>query len=151
MATKIKSERKTVRVKDVRKHELADFDYDYTPTDSTCPFKTIVDQLQEPGFEYMFAYNSPERIDRLYRENWVAVSPERLNNKRTFSDLKNEQKLYITSGDTVLLERDKRYGDRERSAYEKHGLVAVDNTLKNLRLTDVRNPRNPFSNDSFIR
>ena len=70
--------------RDIREHELEGSDFDLMLTDSTCPFKALIDEIMQPGEEYYFAYNNPERINRLLAKKWYVVSPDRLKNKRTF-------------------------------------------------------------------
>ncbi len=88
MATKIKpdnnSEFKSID-RDIREHDWDKDDFDLDFTDSTCPFTAIVDEIKEPGMEYYFALNSPERIDRLLSRKWSVVDPDRLSNKQTFT------------------------------------------------------------------
>ena len=45
------------------------------------------------------------------------VDPDRLSNKQTFTQARKglEARDCITTGDTILLERDVRYGDKERA------------------------------------
>jgi hypothetical protein len=44
--------------RDIREHELEGSDFDLMLTDSTCPFKALIDEIMQPGEEYYFAYNN---------------------------------------------------------------------------------------------
>ena len=54
---------------------------------------------------------------RLLSRKWRVVDPDRLSNKQTFTQARKglEARDCITTGDTILLERDVRYGDKERA------------------------------------
>ncbi len=148
MATKIKpdnnSEFKSID-RDIREHDWDKDDFDLDFTDSTCPFTTIVDEIKEPGMEYYFALNSPERIDRLLSRKWSVVDPDRLSNKQTFTQARKglEARDCITTGDTILLERDVRYGDKERAHLKQKNTNIMHDTLAGLT-TDVYRVNSPF-------
>ena len=148
MATKIKpdtnSEFKSID-RDIREHDWDKDDFDLDFTDSTCPFTTIVDEIKEPGMEYYFALNSPERIDRLLSRKWRVVDPDRLSNKQTFTQARKglEARDCITTGDTILLERDVRYGDKERVYLKQKNTNIMHDTLAGLT-TDVYRVNSPF-------
>ena len=134
--------------RDIREHDLEQDDFDYRPTDSTCPFKALIDEIKQPHEEYYFALNSPDRINRLLAQKWYIVSPDRLKNKRTYrGDLRAENDC-ITTGDTILLARDDRYGIKEREYYEKKSVRIMRDTLQRVK-TDVFNPLMPFSDKSY--
>ena len=148
MATKIKpdnnSEFKSID-RDIREHDWDKDDFDLDFTDSTCPFTAIVDEIKEPGMEYYFALNSPERIDRLLSRKWSVVDPDRLSNKQTFTQARKglEARDCITTGDTILLERDVRYGDKERGHLKQKNTNIMHDTLAGLT-TDVYRVNSPF-------
>lgn len=130
--------------RDIREHELENSDFDLMFTDSTCPFKSLIDEINQPGEEYYFAFNSPERINRLLAKKWYLVSPERLKNKRTYrGDLRSENDC-ITTGDTIVLARDERYGIKEQEYYENKAIRVMRDTLQKVQ-TDIYNPVMPFS------
>jgi hypothetical protein len=130
--------------RDIREHDLEVSDFDLMLTDSTCPFKSLIDEIKEPGEEYYFAFNSSERINRLLAKKWYIVSPDRLKNKRTYRrDLRSENDC-ITTGDTILLARDERYGLKEQQYYEQKAVRVMRDTLQKVQ-TDIYNPVMPFS------
>lgn len=130
--------------RDIREHDLENSDFDLMFTDSTCPFKSLIDEIKQPGEEYYFAYNNPERINRLLAKKWYIVSPDRLKNKRTYKgDLRAENDC-ITTGDTILLARDERYGIKEQEYYENKAIRVMRDTLQKVQ-TDIYNPLMPFS------
>jgi hypothetical protein len=149
MATKYKADNnvefKTID-RDIRKHEWNDDDFDLSFTDSTSPFDVIIAEIEEPGMEYYFALNSPERLDRLMTKGWRVVSPDRLANKRNFTAERKglDAKDCITTGDTILLERPMRFGDKERAHFNEKSTTVMKDTLTKMR-TDIYNPANPFS------
>lgn len=131
--------------RDIREHEWAESDFDLAFTDSTCPFEAILSEIREVGMDYYFALNSPERIDRLLIKKWRLVSNDRLRNKRTFSlSFRKEVSDYITTGDVILLEREKKYGDYENRVQEERNIQMMQSTLNNVD-TDAVNPYSPFS------
>ena len=130
--------------RDIREHDLENNDFDLMFTDSTCPFKALIDEIMQPGEEYYFAFNSPERINRLLAKKWYVVSPDRLKNKRTYrGDLRSENDC-ITTGDTIVLARDERYGIKEQEYYENKAIRVMRDTLQKVQ-TDIYNPVMPFS------
>ena len=130
--------------RDIREHDLENNDFDLMFTDSTCPFKVLIDEIMQPGEEYYFAFNSPERINRLLAKKWYIVSPDRLKNKRTYrGDLRSENDC-ITTGDTIVLARDERYGIKEQEYYENKAIRVMRDTLQKVQ-TDIYNPVMPFS------
>ena len=130
--------------RDIREHDLEHNDFDLTFTDSTCPFKALIDEIKQPGEEYYFAFNSPERINRLLAKKWYIVSPDRLKNKRTYrGDLRSENDC-ITTGDTIVLARDERYGIKEQEYYQNKAIRVMRDTLQKVQ-TDIYNPVMPFS------
>ena len=130
--------------RDIREHDLEASDFDLMLTDSTCPFKALIDEIKQPGEEYYFAFNSPERINRLLAKKWYIVSPDRLKNKRTYrGDLRSENDC-ITTGDTIVLARDERYGLKEQQYYEQKAVRVMRDTLQKVQ-TDIYNPVMPFS------
>ena len=151
MAVKYKEDKNTEFKsldRDIREHQLSDSDFDLGFTDSTCPFGALVEEIYEPGEEYTFALNSPERIDRLLARKWSIVSPDRLQNKRTYRSDKRADNDCITTGDTIVLTRDQRYGDKERKHYDDLGVRVVRDSLQRIQ-TDVFNPLQPFSDKSY--
>lgn len=130
--------------RDIREHELEGSDFDLMLTDSTCPFTSLIDEIKEPGEEYYFAYNNPERINRLLAKKWYIVSPDRLKNKRTYRGNLREENDCITTGDTILLARDERYGLKEQQYYEQKAVRVMRDTLQKVQ-TDIYNPVMPFS------
>lgn len=151
MAVKYKEDKNTEFKsldRDIREHDLSDSDFDLQFADSTCPFYALITEVKQPGEEYYFALNSPERIDRLLAKKWYIVSPDRLQNKRTYRADKRGENDCITTGDTILLARDVRYGDRERKHYEDLGVRVMRDTLERME-TDVFNPLQPFSDKSY--
>ena len=151
MATKFKQDQniefKSID-RDIREHELSDSDFDLQFTDSTCPFDAIIREIKQDGEEYYFALNSPDRIDRLLTKKWYIVSPDRLQNKRTYRADKREERDCITTGDTILLARDIRYGEKERQHYQNLGVKVMRDTLQRVQ-TDAYNPLMPFSSQSY--
>ena len=134
--------------RDIRDHDLENNNFDLMFTDSTCPFKSLIDEIKQPGEEYYFAYNNPERINRLLAKKWYVVSPERLQNKRTYrKDLRDESDS-ITTGDTIVLARDERYGLKERQYYEQKAEKVMIDTLQKIQ-TDIYNPLMPFSEKGY--
>lgn len=134
--------------RDIREHDLENNNFDLMFTDSTCPFKSLIDEIKQPGEEYYFAFNSPERINRLLARKWYVVSPERLQNKRTYrKDLWDESDS-ITTGDTIVLARDERYGLKERQYYEQKAEKVMIDTLQKIQ-TDIYNPLMPFSEKGY--
>ena len=130
--------------RDIREHDLEHNDFDLMFTDSTSPFKALIEEIMQPGEEYYFAFNSPERINRLLAKKWYIVSPDRLKNKRTYrGDLRSENDC-ITTGDTILLARDERYGIKEQEYYENKAIRVMRDTLQKVQ-TDIYNPVMPFS------
>jgi len=130
--------------RDIREHDLENNDFDLMFSDSTCPFKSLIDEIKQPGEEYYFAFNSPERINRLLAKKWYIVSPDRLKNKRTYrGDLRSENDC-ITTGDTIVLARDERYGIKEQEYYESKAIRVMRDTLTKVQ-TDIYNPVMPFS------
>lgn len=130
--------------RDIREHDLEASDFDLMLTDSTCPFKALIDEIKQPGEEYYFAFNSPERINRLLAKKWYIVSPDRLKNKRTYRGNLREENDCITTGDTILLARDERYGLKEQQYYEQKAVRVMRDTLQKVQ-TDIYNPVMPFS------
>jgi hypothetical protein len=130
--------------RDIREHDLEASDFDLMLTDSTCPFKSLIDEIKEPGEEYYFAYNNPERINRLLAKKWYILSPDRLKNKRTYRGNLREENDCITTGDTILLARDERYGLKEQQYYEQKAVRVMRDTLQKVQ-TDIYNPVMPFS------
>jgi hypothetical protein len=149
MATKIKHDNmpefKSVD-RDIREHDWSADDFDLSFTDSTCPFSAIVEEVRTPDMEYMFALNNPERIDRLMVKKWVPVDPSRLANKQTFTQARKNAAIRdcITTGDTLLLERHIRYGNREREFLQQKNNVVMNNTVSGLVQTDIRQILSPF-------
>lgn len=136
--------------RDIREHEIEKDDFDLNFTDSSCPFQALVDEIKQPGEQYYFALNSPERINRLLAKKWYVVSPERLKNKRTYrKDLRDESDC-ITTGDTIMLARDERYGIKEQEYYNQKSENIMLDTLQKVQ-TDVYNPVLPFSDKSYSR
>lgn len=134
--------------RDIREHELENNDFDLMFTDSTCPFKSLIDEIKQPGEEYYFAFNSPERINRLLTKKWYLVSPERLKNKRTYRKDLREESDSITTGDTIVLARDERYGLKEQQYYEQKAEKVMIDTLQKVQ-TDIYNPVMPFSEKGY--
>jgi hypothetical protein len=148
MTVKYKTDKKASfkGARDIRKHEWDDLDYDVSFTDSTSPFDEIVAEIREPGMEYYFALNAPERLDRLYIRHWRMVDPDRLTNKRNFTtnSKKSEDRDSITTGDTILLERPARFGDKEKDYLYNKNIQVVRDGLKPMK-TDIYNVANPFA------
>ena len=134
--------------RDIREHDLENSDFDLMFTDSTCPFKSLIDEIKQPGEEYYFAYNNPERINRLLVKKWYVVSPERLKNKRTYRKDLREESDSITTGDTIVLARDERYGLKEQQYYEQKAEKVMIDTLQKVQ-TDIYNPVMPFSEKGY--
>ena len=134
--------------RDIREHDLENNDFDLNFTDSTCPFQAIIDEIKQPGEEYYFALNAPERINRLLAKKWYVVSPERLKNKRTYRKDLREESDSITTGDTIVLARDERYGIKEKQYYEKKAEKVMIDTLQKVQ-TDIYNPVMPFSEKGY--
>jgi len=77
---------------------------------------------------------------------WVFfyTGPDRLKNKRTYrGDLRSENDC-ITTGDTIVLARDERYGLKEQQYYEQKAVRVMRDTLQKVQ-TDIYNPVMPFS------
>lgn len=148
MATKFKTdtnaEFKSID-RDIREHDWDRDDFDLDFTDSTCPFTAIVDEIKVEGMEYYFVLNSPERIDRFMARKWHVVDPDRLSNKQTFTRERKgiEARDCITTGDTILLERDIRYGDKEREHLNRRSTNIMRDTLAGLT-TDIYSATAPF-------
>lgn len=148
MATKFKedinSEFKSLD-RDIREHDWDKNDFDLDFTNSDCPFTAIIEEIKEPSMEYYFALNSPERIDRLLTRKWNVVDPDRLSSKQTFTKARKgiEARDCITTGDTILLERDARYGNKEREHLKQKNNVVMRDSLKNVT-TDIYTLNTPF-------
>jgi hypothetical protein len=54
----------------------------------------------------------------------------------------------LTTGDTILLARDERYGIKEREHYEKKAVTIMKDTLQRVN-TDAYNPILPFSDKAY--
>jgi hypothetical protein len=134
--------------RDIREHKLNDHNFDLSFTDSTCPFEAMIDEIKQPGEEYYFALNASERINRLLAKGWYIVSPDRLKNKRAYRKDLREEADSITTGDTILLARDERYGIKEREHYEKKAVTIMKDTLQRVN-TDAYNPILPFSDKAY--
>lgn len=152
MAVKFKQDKNTEFKsldRDIREHELSNSDFDLVYTDSTCPFAAIIDEIKQPGEEYLFALNSPERINKVINKKWYMVSPDRLKTKRsTYRADKREENDSITTGDTIVFARDKRYGESEDKYYNASSTRVMHDTLQRVR-TDAYNPLQPFSDKSY--
>ena len=147
MTVKYKSDKKASfkGQRDIRKHDWDDVDYEVSFTDSTSPFDEIVAEIREPEMEYYFALNAPERLDRLLIRHWRIVDPDRLSNRRnlTANSRKSEDRQGITTGDTIVLERPIRFGDKEKDYLYNKNIQVVRDGLKPMQ-TDVYNVANPF-------
>jgi hypothetical protein len=150
MATKFKPENapdfKSVD-RDIREHEWSKDDFDLSYTDSTCPFSAIIKEVQEPGMSYYFALNTSNRIDRLLARKWNVVDPSRLSNRQTFTLNRKSPELRdcITTGDTILLERDARYSKVEDEQHNKSSVSRIIDATKQILSTNMYDPLNPFS------
>jgi hypothetical protein len=136
--------------RDIREHELGNTNFDQSYTDSSCPFKALIAEIQQPGEEYCFALNAPERINNLLSKGWYIIPPERLHTKRTYRKNLRDEIDSITTGDTILLGRDERYGIKEREYFEKKAKKVMIDTLQKVQ-TDVYNPVMPFSEQGYSR
>ena len=133
--------------RDIRTHEFADDDFAINFTDSTCPFTHIMEQIKEPGMQYLFAHNDPDSIAKAMRRKWVLVDKSRLTNKSDFEDQRSVySKEGITAGDTILMERDERYGKSETRHYQDAGVDLVRSSLQPMNKVNIRDLRKPFSN-----
>lgn len=134
--------------RDIRDHEWDNNDFDLGFTDSTCPFKSIISEIEEPGKGYTFALNHGPRIDRLIARKWNIVDPSRLANRQTFTMEKRdpEARQCITTGDTVLLERDIRYSEKEDGHLHKKNIDVMRTAMDPIKKTTVHDYLTPFRN-----
>ena len=96
--------------------------------------------------DYLFALNSHQRLNRLYARKWTVVDPSRLSNQPTFSLEKRDSDLRqgITTGDTLILERDSRYSQKEQERLNKTNKDVMQTAISNLNQTDVPDLESPF-------
>lgn len=134
--------------RDIREHEWDKDDFDLGFTDSTCPFSSMMREIEEPGMTYICALNHGPRIDRLLARKWNIVDPSRLTNKQTFTIEKRESdaRQTITTGDTVWMERDSRYSDREDAHLHKKNIDVMRTAMDPIKKTTVHDYLTPFRN-----
>lgn len=134
--------------RDIREHEWDKDDFDLGFTDSTCPFDIILDEVRIPGMDYLFALNHGPRLDRLIARKWQIVEPSRLANRQTFTMEKRdpEARQCITTGDTVLMERDIRYSEREDEHLHKKNIEVMRTAMDPIKKTTVHDYLTPFRN-----
>lgn len=132
--------------RDIRATEWDKDDFSVHYTDSTCPFTKVLDQIRQPEMDYRFALNHEPRLDELLNQGWNAVDPSRIANRVTFSLKKRDadERQCIRVNDTVVLERDIRFSNREAELMNRNSIDAVRKAVGSCDNTTIQSLTNPF-------
>lgn len=132
--------------RDIRAPEWDKDDFGVFYTDSTCPFTKVLDQIKQPHMSYYFALNHEPRLDEMLNAGWNAVDPSRIANRVTFNTKKRDpdERQCIRVNDTVVLERDERYTQRENEIMNHTNANKVRNAISACDTTTVNSLTNPF-------
>lgn len=132
--------------RDIRAAEWEGDNFSVHYTDSTCPFTKVLDQIREPGKDYLFALNHEPRLDEVMNQGWNEVDPSRIANRVRFSKKSpdSEERQCIRVNDTVVFERDERYSKREMELMNRRNADVMLKAISPCQKTTVQDLTNPF-------